>query len=109
MKSLRPLCQLLGLHPLVGLGMFAVDWMLFGGEAATLGVSWVVSIAVAAVLTVAAVFIQRFAFADSWGAAAGKSLLVGLLTAIPTALPAIFSLVGGALGALKLLLPERKE
>lgn len=108
---MRSFCQALGLHPLVGFGMFAVDWMLFSAEAASLGATWAVSVPIAALLAITAVFIQRFSFKDSWGSAIGKSLLVGLLTAIPTALPSIITVGGGAVGAAKMLLPkgERNE
>ena len=96
-------CQLFGLHPLVGFGMFAVDWMLFGAEAITVGVAWPVSIPVGAALALPCVLIQRHSFNDSWGAAIGKGVLVGLLTATPTPLPSGVPLVGAVLGAAKLL------
>ncbi|MEI6669018.1 MAG: hypothetical protein WCP29_12760 [Acidobacteriota bacterium] len=102
-------CQLFGLHPLVGFGMFAVDWMLFGAEAVTAGLSWPVSIPVGAALAVPCLLIQRHSFGDSWGAAIGKGLLVGLLTAIPTALPSAVPLVGAVLGVARLLGTRQDE
>ncbi len=90
-----------GLHPLVAFGVVAVDFMLFGGEATTGGVSWVVSIAVAVALAIPVLLLQRFAYHDNWGAAAGKAALLAVLTAIPTPIPAIFPAAAGVLGMLK--------
>ena len=47
MSKFLQICNTFGLHPFVGFGMFAVDWMLFGPEAGTLGGSWPISIMVA--------------------------------------------------------------
>jgi hypothetical protein len=107
MSSRKSFMQEYGLHPLVGFGMFAVDWMLFAGEVGTLGASWPVSIPVAIVLTIACTLIQRYAFKDDWGTAAGKSLIIGLLTAIPTPIPSIVPLSGGLLGTVRVLLPGK--
>ena len=101
--KLARLCQLFGLHPLVAFGMLAVDFMLFGGEGASLGVSWPISVAVAAALTVPSILLQRSVYRDSWGAAAGKGILIGVLTAIPTPLPSIIPLLGGVAGTVRLL------
>ncbi len=109
MNALRTFCQTYGLHPLVGFGMFAIDWMLFGEEAATLGVGWAISIPVALVLTIGCTLIQKYEYKDEWGAAIGKSLLIGLLTAIPTAIPSIVALGGGVIGTIKMLLPKQDQ
>lgn len=103
MSKIIQFCQMMGLHPLVGFGMFAIDWMLFVAEGSTLGTSWVISIAVAIALTIPSVLIQRYGFKDEWGLAIGKGLLIGCVTAIPTALPSIFPLIGGGLGTVALL------
>ncbi len=103
MDALKKLSKSLGLHPLVGFGMFAVDMMLFGAETITFELTWPISIAVGAALTIPSILIQRHSFKDDWGAAIGKGLLVGLLTGIPTALPALVPLLGGALGTMKML------
>lgn len=100
------LARLLGLHPLVAFGMFAADWMLFGGEAGTAGVGLAVTIPVALALTLPCLLIQRYAFRDAWGAAIGKALMVGVLTAIPMPIGSPATLVGGVLGILG---PRRKE
>lgn len=110
MSKFTQFCQLVGLHPLVGFGMFAVDWMLFGPEAATLGVSWPVSVGIAAALTIPCVLIQRFGMREKWGLAIGKGLIVGVLTAIPTALPSSgVLLIGGGLGSVALVSQSGKS
>lgn len=107
MSKLLETCKVLGLHPIVGFGMAAVDVMLFGAEGATLGVSWLISIPVAGVLAIASILVQKYGFKEGWGLAIGKGLIVGLLTAVPTALPALVPLAGGAMGAAVLLSGDR--
>lgn len=103
LENLKKMSKSLGLHPLVGFGMFAVDMMLFGGEVMTLDAIWPITVGVGALLTVPIALIQKHSFGDSWGAAWGKGLLVGILTGIPTPLPAIIPLLGGALGTMQML------
>ena len=98
---------MVGLHPFVGFGMFAVDAMLFGAESVALFIAWPISIAIAAVLTVGCVLIQKYQMREQWGLAIGKSLIVGLLTAIPTAIPSIITVTGGVLGTVALLTDGR--
>lgn len=107
MKPLTSFCQTFGLHPFVGFGMFTVDWMLFGGEAATLGVSWVISVPVGLALTIPSILLQKHSFGDSWGTAIGKGMMVGILTAIPLPLPSLVTFTGGALGVGKLMLDKK--
>ena len=102
MSKFQAFCQTMGLHPLVGFGMFLIDWMLFGAEGATLGASWIISVPVSVVFAVASVFIQRYGFKDNWGLAIGKSLLIGCLTAIPSPFPSVVSVAGGILGVIAL-------
>jgi len=94
------LLQKLGLHPLVAFAMIAVDIMLFGEDAALGPVGWAVSCAVAAVLTVPCILVQRFAYKDEWKLAISKGVIVGVLTAIPTPLPSIVTAASGVLGAI---------
>ena len=107
--KLKSVCQLLGLHPFVGFGMFAVDWMLFGVETGSIGGSWIVSIAAAVLLTIPSILIQKSNFKDDWFGAFGKGMMVGVLTAIPTALPSVGTAIFTAIGIGKYLLPGGKE
>jgi hypothetical protein len=98
MSKFQQMCQSVGLSPFVGFGMFAIDWMLFAAEGSTLGTSWFISIGFACVLTIPCILIQRYGFKDEWGLAIGKGLMIGCLTAVPTALPSFVPLIGGGLG-----------
>ena len=73
--------------------------MLFVTEAGTFGTGWMVSIPVAIVLAVAVVLFQhRGSPHDDLGLAVAKGLFVGILTAIPTALPSFLVLGQGVAG-----------
>ena len=104
MGANRSLMGRLGLHPLAGFGVFAVDLMLFGKETATAFTTWPISVAVAVVLAFGVRYIQRELYGDSPKAALGKAIVVGVLTAIPTAIPGLATATGGTLGAAYLLL-----
>lgn len=99
-EKIRSNVDNLSIHPIVGFAMIVVDLMLFGGEVFTVGVSWPISIGVAVVLTIASALIQKNVYGDNWGAAIGKSLIVGLLTAIPTPLSTVLPTIGLASHAL---------
>ena len=103
MSKLVQTCSALGLHPLVGFGMAAVDVMLFGTGA----VSWVISVPVALALTVPCILIQKYGFKEDWGLAIGKGMMVGVLTAIPSPLPSALSFAGGAMGTVALVAGDR--
>lgn len=90
--------RMLGLHPLVAFGMIAADMMLFGGETATGGIGIAVTIPVALALTVPCILLQRYSFGDDWGSAAGKGIMVGVLTAIPFPIGSPLTIIGGILG-----------
>ena len=109
MNKFIQFCQLVGLHPLVGFGMIAVDIMLFGPESASLLITWPISIAIAAALTIPCVLIQKFGMRESWGLALGKGAMVGILTAIPTALPSFITLFGSALGTVAYFADRRSS
>lgn len=95
----------LGLHPLVAFAMVVVDVMLVASDLATAAT---VSVLVALVLTIPCVLLQRYAYKDEWGVAVGKGMIVGILTAIPTPLPAIVTGAGGLVGTIGML-TDRKE
>jgi hypothetical protein len=103
MEKIIQFCKMMGLHPLVGFGMFTIDQMLFVGEGATLGLSIPISIGVAIAFTIPSILIQKYGFKEEWPLAIGKGLLVGVLTGIPTGLPSIPILAGGAFGAIAMI------
>ncbi|NKQ37515.1 MAG: hypothetical protein HF973_18115 [Chloroflexi bacterium] len=101
--------QTFGLHPIVALMMTVVDFMLFSGTIVTAGTGWVVTVPIAIAFSIPCILLQKYNFEDNWGTAIGKGLLVGILTAIPTPLPSIFSIGGGVLGTKKLLMSRSSE
>jgi hypothetical protein len=101
MEKLKSFCQTFGLHPLTAMGLFAVDWMLFGGEVATGGIGWLISLPVGMVLGFASILIQKHGYRDETMPALAKGLLVGLLTAIPTPLASFGFVPLAAFGAIK--------
>jgi len=103
-----------GLHPLVALIAIGVDSVLVAPETVatflgieTAGISTliaiVIAIVVSAILMVACILLQRYSYKDNWGAAVGKGLIVGILTAIPTPFPSIVTGAGGVIGIVGLV------
>lgn len=90
--------QTIGLDPLVAFAVIAIDFMLFAPDST--GVGWIVSCIVAALLVMPCILLQRFSFGDNWKVAIAKGVIVGILTAIPTPLPAIATSVVGVAGLL---------
>lgn len=109
MKRLKFFCQKFGLHPVAAMGLFVVDWMLFGEEVASGGVGWVISLPVGAMLGFAAILIQRHAYKDEMAPALAKGLLVGLLTAIPAPLSSFGILPLAAFGAIQSLSSKQRQ
>jgi len=103
MLKLKLFARSVGLHPLTALGLFIVDWMLFGEEIATGGVGWLISLPVGMMLGLVAYVIQRRSYKDEAGPAALKALLVGLFTAIPAPLSSFGILPLAAFGAIRML------
>ena len=91
-------------------GVVAVDSMLFGATAATLGAGCVASVPVGAVLGIAVTLIQhRGSPQDDLGLAAGKGLIIAILTAIPTPLPSALVAGAGTAGAVTMLRDWRRR
>jgi hypothetical protein len=109
MKILDSVCQTFGLHPLVGFSLFAMDTALFTSEVLTVEATWALTIPVGLALTVPAILLQKRLYGDSWKAAVGKGLLVGVLTAIPLPLASLMTFAGGVIGAGKGLLGSKTE
>lgn len=109
MRKLKFFCQTFGLHPVVAIGLLAVDWVLFGEEVATGGVGWVLSLPIGVLLGLIATSIQRNSYRDEKGAAMAKGFVVGLLTAIPAPLSSLGLLPLAAFGAVKLLFSGTRQ
>lgn len=109
MKTFDSLCQTFGLHPAVGFSLFTVDSMLFASELLTFEATWALTIPIGLALTIPAILLQKRLYGDSWRAATGKGLIVGLLTAIPLPLASLMTFAGGILGAGKGLLDKKNE
>jgi len=109
MEKVKSFSQMFGIHPIVAFSLFTIDWMLFGSELVTLGTNWIITAPIGLLLGIAAMFVQRYGFKDELGVAIGKGLLLGLLTAIPTALPSLGMIPFAAIGAVKLLSSKSAE
>jgi hypothetical protein len=97
-QASRGLSQLFGLDPRIAFLMFIVDMMLFGGEVLTLGLLIPVAMVAGALLGFITYRAQRRWYGDDHDAALIKGAIVGLLTAIPTPLPALLYVPSGILG-----------
>lgn len=97
------MCQTLGLHPLTTVVLFAVDWMMFGGEVMTVGIGWTVSILVSFVLGFGVFLTQKHIYKDDHETALAKAVMLALLTAIPTPLPGFLTAPSGFLGLIKVI------
>lgn len=95
------LLQLAGIHPFVAILTISIDTMLFAESSATLGVGWLISIPVSMILALIAMIIQKKSYGDGWFVSMAKGLGIGLLTAIPTPLPATITAGLGVLGLIK--------
>ena len=90
--------QLFGLDPRVAFLTFVVDMMLFGGNVLTFGLLLPVSVGAGLVLGFVTYRAQRRWYGDDPDAALIKGTIVGLLTAIPTPLPAVLYVPAGIVG-----------
>lgn len=90
--------QFFGVHPSIAFLALMVDLMLFGGEVATFGALLPVSIGAGFVLGIITYLAQRRWYGDDNEAACIKGLIIGLLTAIPTPLPAALYIPSGIVG-----------
>jgi hypothetical protein len=94
----RGFIQLFGLDPRVAFLTFIVDLMLFGGNVLTFGLLIPVSIIVGVVLGFVTYRAQIRWYGDDKESALIKGVIIGLLTAIPTPLPAVLYVPSGLLG-----------
>ena len=98
----------IGIHPAAAFGVVVVDNMLFGGTVATLGTGWIASVPIGVALGIAVILIQhRGSPQDDLGLAAGKGILVAILTAIPTSLASALPAAAGIAGAVQMFRNRR--
>lgn len=102
-KHAGGLAQTFGLDFRIALIAIAIDTMLFAGEVATLGALVVLSAIVGGVFGFITYKAQRSWYGDDHDGALIKALMMGLLTAIPTPLPAFLYVPAGLLGVVKKL------
>ena len=93
----RGFVQSFGLHPAASLLTLAIDSMLFGEEVITAGVGMILSLPVSAAVGFLTFMLQQKWYGDDKDSG-DQGGIVGLLTAIPTALPSAFYLSAGVLG-----------
>jgi hypothetical protein len=94
----RGFTQIFGLDPRIAFLTFVIDLMLFGGEVLTLGLLIPIALVVGIVLGFIAYRAQMRWYGDDRESALIKGVIIGLLTAIPTPLPAILYIPSGLLG-----------
>jgi hypothetical protein len=102
-RNAKGFSQLFGLDPRIAFLTFVVDLMLFGGEVLTLGLLIPISIGAGVVLGFISYRVQMKWYGDDRESALIKGLIVGLLTAIPTPLPAIVYVPSGLLGLIHMV------
>jgi len=103
----RGFAQMFGLDPRAAAFFVLVDLLLFGGEWATLGLLMCVSPLVGGVVGFITYKMQRAWFHDTHESALIKSLVVGLLTAIPLPVTPLIAVPGAALGVTALVRKKR--
>ncbi len=91
-----------GIAPLNAGVVALVDGMCFGGELATGFLLVFLSLVVGAALVAPCSVVQRYVYKEPWPLACAKGALLGLITAIPSGLPAGLTLAWGAMGAIGL-------
>ncbi len=96
----RGFLQVFGLDPRIALLTFVVDMMLFGGTILSFGLLIPLAMLAGVVLGVITYRAQMHWYGDDREAAIIKGAIVGLLTAIPTPLPALVYLPSAILGLL---------
>jgi hypothetical protein len=90
--------RIFGIHPLAALAFIAIDMMLFAPDVSLIG--WTISLSVGLALIIPCAILQRYVCGDSWVLAIAKGVILGILTAIPTPLPAFITGGSGICGYL---------
>jgi hypothetical protein len=94
----RGFTQIFGLDPRIAFLTCVIDLMLFGGEVFTLGLLIPIAVVVGIVLGFITYRAQMRWYGDDRESALIKGVVIGLLTAIPTPLPAILYVPSGLIG-----------
>ena len=95
--------QVFGLDPRIAFLTFVVDLMLNAGEFATMGLVLPVSLVAGIVLGFITYRAQMKWYGDDSESAMIKAVMLGLLTAIPTALPSFLYGTAGLIGLVHVL------
>lgn len=90
-----------GIHPLIAFFTLCTDVMLFGGEVGSMGFSLPLSLIVSSAVGYATYKGQQAWYGDSADSAKTKAIILGILTFIPSPLPAPAYMSLGFLGLLK--------
>ncbi len=98
----REFTQLFGLDPRIAFLTFIIDTMLFGGAVLTFGLLIPISLVAGIALGFVTYRAQIKWYGDDRESALIKGIIVGLLTAIPTPLPAVLYVPSGILGVVHL-------
>lgn len=94
----RGLAQTFGIHPAICALTLTLDWMVFGAETVTLGMSLPISAAVSTALGFIAYRAQIHWYGDDNESAALKAGILALLMVIPTGLPSLLYVPWGFVG-----------
>jgi hypothetical protein len=94
----RGFTQIFGLDPRIAFLTFVIDLMLFGGVVLTWGLLIPIALVAGLVLGFITYRAQMRWYGDDRESALIKGVIIGLLTAIPTPLPAILYIPSGLLG-----------
>ena len=102
-KGSRGFIQLFGLDPRIAFLTFVIDLMIFGGVTLTLGLLIPIAVIAGIVLGFVTYRAQMKWYGDDRESALIKGVIIGLLTAIPTPLPAIVYVPSGILGLIHMV------
>ena len=94
----RGISQIFGLDPRIAFLTFVVDLMLFSGDILTFGLLIPIALVAGIVLGFITYRAQMKWYGDDRESALIKAVVIGLLTAIPTPLPAVVYVPSGVLG-----------
>jgi hypothetical protein len=98
LHAARGFAQTMGLHPAIALFTLCTDFMIFGGEVITAGMSLPLSLLVSSAVGYVTYKGQQAWFGDSEESAKTKAIMLATLTFIPSPLPAFLYTPLGFLG-----------